>query len=185
MMTEEINVKIECGGYTITGYAGTGVASIIADEKRKPAWVGKKDGKLVVWSGSGYTSSGVFFYIESDTHGKLHKFKGVEYLGLVDAPVDHEKMLRDLLEKFKGALVLVNGGFTAVIYNDKVIASGCSQLAAILADGALGNLDHHLYTDGGNFYKLRANPLVSLEMIDVAKSLGDQFIREYERLMKL
>lgn len=185
-MTEEINVKIECGGYTITGYAGTGVASIIADEKRKPAWVGKKDGKLVVWSGSGYTSSGVFFYIESDTHGKLHKFKGVEYLGLVDAPVDHERMLRDLLEKFKGALILADSNHVSIIHNDKIIATGCKQLMSLLGAGTNDNLIKIMnFTEFSVFYELQIDPLISLEMITIAKSLGDQFVKEYERLMKL
>ena len=184
-MTDKINVTIECGGYTITGEAGAGDAMVIASENRKPAWYGAGVGYFTQWVGSGPLLRHIFFYVESDTPGKLHKFKGVEYLGLVDAPVDHERMLKDLLDKFKGALVLMNGSCTAVIYNDKVIASGCRQLAAILSDGALDNLEHHLRLDVGNFYNLSSNPLVSLEMIVIAKGLGDTFIKEYERLMKL
>lgn len=113
--------------------------------------------------------------------GKLHKFMGVKYIGLVSVPHHYENMLTDLITKFHGALVLDGGnGAVVVTYKDDIIAEGCGQILACLKE----SIRPFRNTSLGTFYKI-CNPVISVAMITAAKNLGDQFIKEYERLMAL
>ena len=184
-MSDKINVTIECGGYTITGAAGDTSTHIVADDITKPAWIGSAMGPWSSLNGSGNLGASNFLFIESDDPGKLHKFTGVEYLGLVDAPLDYQKMLKDLLEKFKGALVVYDGANVLVVHNDTPILSGCSSIISCLSGGGATNMIPHAHTCNiGNTYCLQLT-VVSLEMEAAAKGLGNEFIRNYERLMAL
>lgn len=180
---DKINITIEIGGYTITGVAGKTGSHIYAGDKTKPAWTGVD--RLYPFGGRELILDHQFFFVESDVPGKLHKFKGVEYLGLVDAPRDYQKMLKDLLEKFKGALVIFDGQYVMVVHKDTPILSGCSTIFSCLTGGGATNMISHSHVSGvGHTYGLHSS-VVSLEMEAAAKGLGNEFIRNYERLMAL
>lgn len=184
-MTDKINVTIECGGYTITGAAGDTSTHIVADDKTKPAWIGSAMGPWSSLNGSGNLGASNFLFIESDVPGKLHKFKGVEYIGLVDAPRNYHNMLHALLTKFKGALVIFNESYVLVVYKDMPILSGCGSVLQCINSGNVGNLVQYVMTsEVGRSFKIYDN-IISLEMEAAAKLAGDQFIKEYERLMAL
>jgi len=176
-MSDKINVTIECCGWEIVDYAqylATKQTKISGDRK---AFCGDD---LVPWSG-GSLGVKIPFYIESDTPGKFHKFMGMEYLGLVETLQDRRKMLTDLITKFQGALVLDGGnGAVVVTYKDDIIAEGCGQILACLKE----SINPIRNTSVGTFYKI-CNPVISLEMISAARNLGNQFIKEYERMMAL
>jgi hypothetical protein len=60
----------------------------------------------------------------------------MKYEGIAEPPPSSEEMLKRLIERFHGALVVSSGGDAAVVYNDKVITSGCSYIDAVLRNYA-------------------------------------------------
>ena len=95
-------------------------------------------------------------------------------------------MLKDLLEKFKGALVIYRDNDVLIIHRDTPILSGCGSIAQCITGGkgACNLMPHGVRSEIGRTYAICAST-VSLEMEAAAKSLGNEFIRHYERLMKI
>lgn len=179
---DKINVTIECGGYRITGVAGDIGSHIYADDKTKSAWFGNATDPLLVWTGSGNLGAANFFYIESDTPGKLHRFRGIEYLGEVDAPRDYCKMLQDLLDRFDGANIIRTASNSLIIvHKNKAIWMGCEKVYEII--GAHNTIQ--IAAEYGIEIRYISRKSVSDAMVTAARNSGLEFTNTYERLMKI
>jgi len=176
---DKINVTIEYGGYTITGSLG-GDMNIVSDVKAKLAWYGI-DNKSP-WTDCNTIASHWSFFIESDTPGKLHRFRGMAYLGEVDAPRDYCKMLQDLLDRFDGANIVRNAHNSLIIvHNNKAIWMGCEQVYEII--GTHNTIQ--IASEYGIEIRYISRKSVSDAMVTAARNAGLEFTNTYERLMKI
>lgn len=73
-------------------------------------------------------------FVVEDSEGVFHKFLGISYKGVVKPPLSTEQMLKKLIEKFQGALVISTTERTFVIKNDKVVVAGCDDLLKFIIE---------------------------------------------------
>jgi hypothetical protein len=67
-------------------------------------------------------------FLVKDREGMFHKFSGMTYCGTVKPSPSVEEMVKCLIEKFQGALVVSIADSTVVINGDRVVAAGCKRL---------------------------------------------------------
>ena len=108
----------------------------------------------------------------------------MKYLGPVERDDGIEEKIRELLVKFQGAFVVTCGcNSVDILDKDKIIASGCGTIADIIGS-------HNLHTIGSSrncgvsYLRIRGTQ-VSLDSIRTAKVNKEEFLKEYERMMKL
>jgi len=104
------------------------------------------------------------FYIEcTDDPSKLHKFCEMKYLGLVDNP--HYKkigdLLREMVKKFDGCLVVCPEDSAVLITRTKPIKLGCANGACHVLRDVLVQFGDRKSSDCASFWKIDANKIPS------------------------
>ena len=124
------------------------------------------------------------FKIDIPGESVLHEFRGMQYLGPVERDDGIEKKIKELLFKFQGAIVVVHDCNTVDILHDgKLIAAGCGALVGVIG---MRNLEFSSRSDPSRTaYYCVERSVVSLESIRTAKANKEEFLKNYERMMKL
>lgn len=101
-------------------------------------------------------------YIEcKDDPSKLHKFCEMKYLGLVDNPhyVDVCSMLREMVKKFDGCLVVFGDDAAVLITKTKATRLGCAKVTGDILNHVLVRFDDRRVSDYVGFYKINATSI--------------------------
>lgn len=106
-------------------------------------------------------------FVIKDEEGVFHKFTGMTYEGTVAPPVSTEQMLKKLIEKFQGALVISTTNTTLVIKEDKLVVAGCGDLLKFIVEFC-----HH-------------SPYVRQYGFDTFRIIGDQTTAQLRKLSTL
>ena len=148
----------------------------------------KKDWEVIEWFSGPLSWVRVpvndTFKLDIPSESMLHEFRGMQYLGPVERDDGIEEKIKELLVKFQGAIVITHGCSSVDVINEnKVIISGCGSLVDIMGTHNLHNIGPSLDC-GANYWRIRGTS-VSLESIRTAKANKEEFLKNYERMMKL
>lgn len=160
---DRILTVINVGGYTISEAMDSELygISVVLD----PPFIIKRrvyDSDLKVINKTPiYCTKKCVFYIDSDDPSKLHKFSGMKYMGLVDNPhyVDACSMLREMVKKFDGCLVVFADDTAVLITKTKAIRLGCAKVTGDILNHVLVRFDDRRVSDYVGFYKINATSI--------------------------
>jgi len=110
---DQIKIKIEVGGFLISDNGQGRILPAKVGGTRKLFWGN------TTWTG-GSIPMDAAFEIESDDPGKLHKFTGMKYEGLVDRQQDVTQMIAEFAKKFDGCTVLYSSAKGCAVHGKKL-----------------------------------------------------------------
>ena len=148
----------------------------------------KKSGEVLEWTYAELTWHPIpindTFKLDIPGESMLHEFRGMQYLGPVERDDGIEEKIKELLVKFHGAIVVLHDcNLIDVLHNGKLITCGCGAVMDVIGKD---NLEYsarsgHSRTE---YYSISSS-VVSLQSIRTAKANKEEFMKEYERMIKL
>jgi len=103
---DQIKTKIEIGGVTLESFQTSTAHGCKIFPHGCSRNIYREDMSIVPKGDETVVVGDPVFFIDSDDPGKLHKFTGMKYEGLVDRPKDVFEVLDEFVKKFDGCTVL-------------------------------------------------------------------------------
>jgi len=177
-MKDTIEIKMECGGYEITGSANSSSTMQTKVSGDRKAFHGDE---ISQWKG-GSLGVKIPFFVEAEDPSKLHRFLGMEYQGLVNNPryKTTGTMLREMIEKFDGCLIIYEKKIAYLITTDKAIEIGCDQGVDELLKPTYTGFEHQKVTESLSLNRIDASKIPAVMVF--ASCHEDEIRSMYNRL---